>query len=235
MRALWTTALSAAVAGALACGGGTGPATSRNNPGTGTSTLKVTADIDANDDPTVIGGFSTDYSVSVRDGLGSKVSGATVTISNPSLGTITLLETGTGSGDYAITGNTFPSGDFTLNVVKGTDNVQNVVLGGPGVHTITAPAKNATVQSSQPLTVTWVLPSAAKSAEVKTKDYDAPDLPDNGTFVIPAGPVTNPPRPDQRIRVFRFNEITTVDGMRALPGSRLRVQVRQTVEPVIVQ
>ncbi|MGH7531374.1 MAG: hypothetical protein ACREMN_13395, partial [Gemmatimonadales bacterium] len=49
-----------------ACGDGTGPATSRNNPGTGTSTLHVIADIDANDDPAVIGGFVTEYVVSVR-------------------------------------------------------------------------------------------------------------------------------------------------------------------------
>ncbi len=230
MRAVWTMALGAAVAGVLACGGGTGPATSRNNPGTGTSTLKVTADIDANDDPTVIGGFSTDYTVSVRDGLGNKVSGATVTISNPSLGTITLPETGPGSGDYALTGNTFPSGDFTLNVVKGTDNVKDVVLGGPGVHTITAPVKNATVPANQPLTVQWTVPSQAQSAEVETRDFGPAALPDTGAYII-AG-ANNPPRASQRIRVFRFNEVNIAGG---LPGSRLRVTVRQTVDPVIVQ
>ncbi len=78
------------------CGSSTGPATSRNNPGTGSSTLKAVADIDANDDPAVIGGFSTDYRVSVRDGANTPVSGATVTISNPGLpgGKVTLPETG---------------------------------------------------------------------------------------------------------------------------------------------
>ncbi len=230
MRALWTTALGAVLAGALACGGGTGPAVSRNNPGTGTSTLKVTADIDANDDPTVIGGFSTDYSVSVRDGLGNKVSGATVTISNPSLGTITLLETGTGSGDYALTGNTFPSGDFTLNVVKGTDNVQNVVLGGPGVHSITKPLANDTVPALQPLTVRWSVPSQAQSAEVETRDFGPIALPDTGAYVIAGG--NNPANTSQRIRVFRFNEVNIAGG---LSGSRLRVTVRKTVQPVVVK
>ncbi len=42
----------------------------------------------------------------------------------------------------------------------------------------------------------------------------------------------NVARADQRIRVFRFNEVG-IDG--GLPGSRMRVEIRQTVEPVIVQ
>jgi len=222
--------IAAALVLLAACGNSTGPAVSRNNPGTGSSTLKVTADIDANDDPTVIGGFSTDYSVSLRDGLSNPVSAATVTISNPSLGTITLPETATGSGDYLLTGNTFHSGDFTLNVTRGADNVRNVVLGGPAVHSITAPVKNATVAANQPLTVRWTVPSQAKSAEVETKDFGPVTLPDTGAYVI-AG-VSNPPNASQRIRVFRFNEVDVAGG---LPGSRLRVTVRTTVEPVTVQ
>jgi len=109
-----------ALAIAAACGGdSTGPATSRNNPGTGSSTLQIQADIDANDDPNVIGGFSTDYTVEIRDGTSNPVSGATVTVRNSVLGMITLPETSPGSGDYQLTGNTFPSGDFQLDVVQG--------------------------------------------------------------------------------------------------------------------
>jgi hypothetical protein len=230
MRALTLGILGAAAALSLACSSSTGPAASRNNPGTGTNTLKVTADIDANDDPTVVGGFSTDYSVSLRDGLGNKVSSATVTVGNPNLGTLTLPETAPGSGDYLITGNGFPSGDFTLNVVRGTDNVQNVVLGGPGVHTITAPAKNATVPANQPLTVRWSVPSQATQAAVETKNFGPLFLPDTGAYVI-AG-ANNPANPSQRIRVARYNEVNIAGG---LLGSRMRVQVRNTVEPVIVQ
>jgi len=192
--------------------------------------LKVTADIDANDDPTVIGGFTTDFSVSLRDGLNGPVSAATVTITNSSLGTITLPETAAGSGDYFLTGNTFPGGDFTLNVTRGADNVHNVVLGGPGVHSITAPAKNATVPANQSLTVRWTVPSQAKAAEVETRDFGPATLPDTGAYVI-AG-ADNPPNASQRIRVFRFNEVDVAGG---LPGSRLRVTVRNAVEPVIVQ
>lgn len=235
MRTTWRmlTVLGGVAAMALGCGGdGTGPATSRNNPGTGSSTLRVTADIDANDDPTIIGGFSTDYFVSVRNGAGGTVSGATVTIRNPAFsgGTITLPEDGAGTGDYLLTGNTFPSGDFRLDVVQGTNTITGVVVGGPGVHNITTPVKNDTVVAGQPLLVRWTVPSKAKSAEVESRDFGPITLSDTGAYQI-AG-ASSPARADQRIRVHRFNEVDMAGG---LIGSRLRVTVRKTVEPVVVQ
>lgn len=230
MRRVMGIWLGAILLGIAACGDGTGPATSRNNPGTGTSTLHVAADIDANDDPAAIGGFLTEYAVSVRDGLGNPVSSAIVRLSNPSLGTITLPETGPGSGDYFVTGNGFPAGDFELNVTRGTDNVRDVVLGGPGVHNITAPLANATDTAGTTLNVRWSVPSRAQAAEVETRDFGPVTLPDTGAYNVPG--LSNPARPDQRVRVFRYNEVSMAGG---LPGSRLRVKIRKTVEPINVQ
>jgi hypothetical protein len=65
---------------------------------------------------------------------------------------------------------------------------------------------------------------------VETRDFGPVALPDTGAYNVAV--VDNPPRPDQRIRVFRFNEVSAAGG---LTGSRLRVTVRQTVEPVVVQ
>ena len=223
----YVIALATAALVAACSGDSTGPATERNNPGTGSSTLLVTADVDASDVP---GGFVTVLDVSVRDGADNPVSGATVTIANPTFGAVTLLETGTGSGDYQATRNSFSGGDFVLNVVRGADNVRDVVLGEPGVHAITGPAVNATVSNLQPLTVTWTVPSQGKSAELETRDFGPVVMPDNGVFQIPAG--SNPVRADQRIRLFRFNELDIVGG---LLGSRMKVKIRQTVEPIIVQ
>ena len=190
-------------------------------------TLRVTADIDAND---AVGGFVTDFTVDVEDAAGNPVSLATVTITNSSLGVITLLETSTGSGQYTAARNSFPNGDFELNVVRGTDNVQAVILGGPGVHTITAPLESDTLVALQSLIVTWSSPSQAKSAELETQDYGPVVVPDTGAAMVPS--LQNVARADQRIRVFRFNEVGINGG---LPGSRLKVEVRQTVEPIIVQ
>lgn len=212
----------------VACGDGTGPAIERNNPGTGTSTLRVTAEIEADDFPG--GGFTTTFEVSVKDGTGNDISGATVTIANDELGDVVLSETSVGSGDYRATRQTFPRGDFRLSVVRGTDNVKDVVVGGPGAHRITEPAANATVSAGQPLTIKWTVPSRAKGAELETQNYDSPVLPDTGAAVVPA--TSNPARSDQRIRVFRFNDVDMAGG---LPGSRMKVAVRHTVEPVVVQ
>ena len=211
----------------VACGGGTEPTVERNDPGTGTLTLKVTADIDAKD---VVGGFVTDFEVAIEDAGGNPISGATVTIKNPSLGEITLLETSTGSGEYTAVRNSFPSGDFELNVVRDTDNVQGVILGGPGIHTITAPLADESVPALQSLIVTWNSPSQAKSAELETRDYGPVVVPDTGAAVIPSSETLA--RSDERIRIYRFNEVGINGG---LPGSRLKVEVRQTVEPVIIQ
>ncbi len=211
----------------VACGSGTDPVIDRNDPGTGSLTLKVVANIDADD---VGGGFTTDFSVDVEDAAGNPISAAIVTINNSSLGEITLLETSAGSGTYTAVRNSFPSGDFELNVVRGTDNVQGVILGGPGVHTITAPLANDIVTALQPLTVTWTSPSQAESAEVQTRQYGPVVVPDTGAAMVPA--LENEAHPNQRIRVFRFNEVAIKGGM---PGSRLKVEVRQTVEPIVVQ
>ena len=211
----------------MGCGNSTGPAVERNDGGTGTATLQVNADIDATD---VIGGFTTDFSVMVRDGLGDPVSGATVTIQNATLGLVTLLENGLNSGVYEATENTFPDGDFELTVERGTDNVRGVIVGGPGVHTITAPLANDTISVDQPLTVSWEAPSVAKSAEVETRNFGPLVMPDSGVVMVPAADLTT--RGNERVRVFRFNEVDIAGG---LTGSLFRVEVRQTAAPLVVQ
>ncbi len=110
------------------------------------------------------------------------------------------------------------------------NNVRGVIVGGPGVHTITTPAPYDTLVVFQPVLVRWTVPSRAKSAEVETRDLGPTTLPDSGAYQIP-GP-SSQARPDQRVRVFRFNEVDVAGG---LLGSRLRVTVRRTVEPIVVQ
>lgn len=229
MRIATSAVTGAIIATLLACGGGgsTGPAVSRNNPGTGSSTLTVTADIDGANVP---GGYSTDYTVSVRDGLGNKVSGATVTISNPSLGTLTLPESPAGSGDYFNTKLSFPAGDFQLDVVRGTDNVRGVILGGPDVHMVTAPVAGSVATAGQPMTVRWSLTSRSKAATIDTRNFGPLVLPDTGAYTILGA--NNPANANQRVRVSRYNEVDIAGG---LPGSRLRVTVENTIQPINVQ
>ncbi|MFN2566091.1 MAG: hypothetical protein ABR499_13930 [Gemmatimonadaceae bacterium] len=230
MRHIRTAAiavLTATTLGAAACGDSLGPAVTRNDPGTGSSTLRVVADIDASGGT---GSMRTDYSVSVRDAAGARVSGASVTIQNAVLGTLTLAETGVGTGDYFASRLDFPGGDFRLDVVRGSDNVRGVVLGGPGVHAISSPSTGSTATADQPMTVRWSVPSRAKVAEVENRDFGPFAVPDTGAFTI--GGAFNPARPDQRISVSRYNEVDVAGG---ILGSRMRVTVKTDVEPVSVQ
>ncbi len=210
-----------------ACGDGLGPVLERNDGGTGTTTLRVTADIDADQ---VAGGMVTVFEVRVRDGMGDAVSGATVAIQNDDFGVLTLLEVDAGSGMYVAERNTFSAKDFELSVIKGEDRVEGVVAGSPGLHEIVTPVLNDTVTAGEALLVTWEMPSTARSAEVSTRNYDSGVLPDNGEALIPAA--ENVARVEQRVRVVRFNEVDILGG---LPGSRLRVKVTREVEPFLVQ
>lgn len=211
-----------------ACGGdATGPAVTRNDPGTGTRTMMVLGEIEGQD---VSGGFVTNFEVRVRDALGDPISGATVTVRNPGLGTVNLLEVDAGSGEYVATVNSFAAGDYQLDVVRDSDRVSGVVVGGMAAHEITSPTANGTAVANEPMTVVWTRPSEAAGAEIQTRDFEAEGLPDTGSYTIPAD--MNPATTDQRIRVWRFNTVD-IDG--GLFGSELKLSIRNTVEPVVVQ
>lgn len=220
-----TLALLVALAG---CGDDTtGPAAERNDPGTGTRTMLVKADIEGEDAP---GGFVTDFEVQLRDAQDNPISGATVTIQNGALGTINLLESGQATGDYVATRNSFAPGDYRLDVISGTDNVRGVVIGGMAAHVITSPAANDTVPANAPLVITWTRPSEAAGVDVETQDFQADGIVDSGTYTVPA--TENPPRDDGYARITRFNRVDIAGG---LFGSELKIKIRNTVEPVVAQ
>ena len=208
------------------CGGdATAPAVERNDPGTGTRTMLVRAEIEAKDEPA---GFVTDFGVTLRDAQGAPISGAVVTVRNPNLGTVTLAEAD--PGDYVAQRFGFASGDYRLDVVRGADEVRGVVVGGIAAHAIVVPARNDTVPAGQPLVVRWTVPSEAAGADVQSRDYLAEGIPDTGSHTIPGSFLRA--RPDERIRVWRFNRVEIAGD---LFGSHLRLEVRNTVEPVVVQ
>jgi hypothetical protein len=211
-----------------ACGGTSGTAIDRNRAGTGSSTLLVSATVAVTNSATAP---TTTLTADVSDGLGAAVTGATVTIQNAGLGgDNALVETPGGTaGHYTASKTSLPAGDFSLSVVKGTDSVQGVVVGSPGLHAINSPALNSTAPANQPLDVSWTTPAMSKSATITTRNYSV-QVPDTGTYTIPAA--NNPARTGQRVIIRRANEVEIARG---LPGSILRATVTTTVDPFTVQ
>jgi hypothetical protein len=217
-----------AAAVAFACGStsSNNAATSRNNPGAGSSTLLVTGDITAAMTTGTTPAPQTTFTVNVKDGSGGNVSGATVTILNSSVpdGVVNLSEAPAGSGRYTGTVPSFPTGDFKMNVVSGTDTVQGVVVGGPGMHTINAPVAAATITHGTDLPISWTTPSVAKQVSIQTKDLTTVKGADLGAFTIVAA--DNPIRASQVLTISRQNEVDAAGG---LAGSFLRVTYTATV------
>jgi hypothetical protein len=214
------------LAAAAACGSKAQTATDRNRAGTGSSTLQVVGDVTGD---LTSAGPVTSLQVDLRDGVGAKVSGATVVIHNDQLGDVPLVEAQANSGRYVNSKSSFPPGDFILTVSRNTDGVSGVVVGSPGSHVVNAPTRNAVVPAAQPLQLSWTTPTQAKSVSIQTNDFKA-QAPDTGTYTIPAS--GNPASNNQALDVARSNEVEIAGG---LPGSRLRVTFTTTVDPYVVR
>jgi hypothetical protein len=208
----------------VACGVGSHNVVDHNSAGVGTATLQVTGNISAAQQS---GAPLISFRVDVADGAGKPVSGATVTVTNHDLGTVTLAEEHPGGGRYVNSVGKFPNGDFTLSVVRDPDKVQNVVIGNPEMATLHAPAAGATVPAGQPLHVTWSSPLVAPTATIDTLNFSA-DVTDNGAFDIPAD--HNPANPAQHVTLTRSNQLTIAG---ALPNSRIQVDFASTTEYVV--
>src|SRR5437764_9259531 len=205
-----------------ACGGSSNIAANRNRAGSGSSTLLVTATATVTASDT---SPSTTYLVTVKNGPNAGVTGATV-----SFGAVSLTDAG--SGNYTGSLTSYPSGDLSLSVVKGTDNVQGVSVGNPGAHAINAPVGGGSVAVNQPLHISWTTPSVANSARITLSScgYSA-QAADTGAYDVPAAS-NSQTRTSQRVTVVRSNEVAIAGG---LPGSNLNVTVSNQTGAFTVQ
>ena len=174
------------------------------------------------------GVFTSSFSVTVLDSLGVAVNDAQVTISHTALSVMTLMLDPLQPGVYTGSVNSYNSGAYTLNVVRGTDFVTNAVVNGPDVHTITAPTTTDVLRPDLSFNVTWTSAAAATEAEIETKDFAATITADNGTYSVPASGVS---RADQQVTVRRRNSMTPAD---ARAGSTFKAEISVSVQPIVV-
>ncbi|MCH7878688.1 MAG: hypothetical protein IH914_05165 [candidate division Zixibacteria bacterium] len=199
---------------------------------TGSNSLLIDADVSGSD--AAAGVFVSSFLVSVQDSLGVNVTDAIVTITNGGIGVLTLVHDNLDPGNYKLTRNGYTSGTYVLNIARGTDFVAGVAVVAPDLHTITSPTVNDILFTAAAFTVLWTRITAAEVVTIETRDF-GPVLSssvgdsDDGSFVISSGGTV---RDDQRIRVSRKNSTTISVG---LTGSSFDAEIRNSVEPIVVQ
>lgn len=197
-----------------------------NSPGTGSSSLFVQAEVNGADEAGV---FNTDFFVLVRDSLNVPVNNAQVTFSHSQLGTLNIPQDIANPGEYTTTISGYSFGYYTLNVVRGSDNISNARIFAPDIHQILDPTTADTVRQDSSFTTSWRRTYVSSLTEVETRDFGPTNTVDDGNFVIPP---SFQPRTDQRVRIKRQNSVNLAGG---IPGSSLEGSIRNTVEPFVVQ
>lgn len=212
-----------------ACGSDLDPGAG-DDPGKGTSTLLINGDITARPrltnarDP---GDFDTELRVRVTLNL-QPVTTGTVTVTSSS-GKVPLIFRpdparweGTAAGYDEV---------YVLDIESGADSVQGVRVDGPDIHVFTAPMVGATLDSTQPLRVTWDSDQAADSASISVGEIDNLAIPDSGDYTLAGGSLraeVDRAR-ENTIELSRMNRVTPAG---AVGGSDFSVTIENRIDVV---
>jgi hypothetical protein len=230
-----TSFLKLIVTGSLAaCGGSALDPGAGSDPGTGTATLVVTGSISAQAHLTnalTAADFDTQFSVRITLNTQTVTTG-TVTITSTS-GTYPLTFQPNGQGNGQRWAGMAPAYDevYRLDVDSGVDNVHNVRIDGPSLHSFTAPTAGAQVDSTMPVMLTWRANDAAESAALRTDRIDNLAIPDTGTYMMAAGSLKSAKDQAEQntIRLTRTNRVTPAGGA---AGSELAASVENEIDVV---
>jgi hypothetical protein len=230
-----TRYLTLIVAGSLvACGGNALDPGAGNDPGTGTATLVVTGSVSAQAHLTnALTAADFDTQFSVRLTLNTQtVSTGTVTITSLS-GTYPLTFQANGQGNGQRWTGQAPAYDevYRLDVDSGVDNVHNVRIDGPSLHSFAAPTAGAQVDSTMPLMIMWNANDAADSAALRTDQIDNLAIPDTGSYMLAAGSLKSAKDKAEpnTIRLTRTNRVIPAGGA---AGSELSASVENEIDVV---
>lgn len=222
--------VSIAAGGAGACGGSDLDPGAGNDPGKGTLTLLVDGSVSATPQLTNArepADFTTELSVRV-----------TLNQQPVTTGTVTITSA---SGQFPLTfrpdpgrwEGTAPGYDevYILDVVSGADTVEGVRVDGPDIHTFKAPVAGATVDSTQPLLLTWDSDQKADTASVDTEKLDRIAIEDTHQYMLAGGALKaeKDKVSENTIRLSRTNRVTPTG---AVAGSELTVRIENRIQVV---
>lgn len=228
LRALVSSGL---VLAAVGCGGNSLDPGSGDDPGGGTRTLFVDADVQASPQVTnaaAAGDFETHFEVRIEKDAAPVTTGTVTVVSNGGEVALTYQSSenrwrGVQAGYHEV---------YELTVRSGEDAVDAVRLDGPALHYFTAPTPGATVDATMPLPVRWARDEAAAGATFDTEEVDDIAIADSGSFEVPVGGLKSDEgqTTQERLRLDRFARIAPAG---AVAGSELRVEVRNEIEVLV--
>lgn len=208
---LYITSLALLSVPLIACSSDPLEPGSGDQAGAGTKTLVIEGS--ANAEPKVSNAkiatdFGTDFSVRISLNGTPVTTGAEVTIQSlNSKFTLTFNSNGNGRWEGSA-----PSYDesYRLDVVSGNDKVTGVIVDGPDIHQITAPAPGASLDSTLPIDVKWDRGDTADICTLDVGHIDRLTIPDNGKYTLPANSLDaeKDKTKENQITIRRSNHVT---------------------------
>ncbi|HWO22384.1 MAG TPA: hypothetical protein VNO30_26680 [Kofleriaceae bacterium] len=220
------------IAAAGACGGSDLDPGAGSDPGEGTSTLLVDGNVTAR--PRLVnararGEFDTE--IRVRVSLNQlPVTAGTVEVTSAG-GTVALAFDPTSEGGRWVGTAAGYDEVYILDVRSGEDFVEGVRVDGPDIHVFTAPTAGLTVDSTQPLRVTWDADQTADSASIDTEELDRVSITDTGEYMLAAGALKaeKDKAHENTLELVRTNRVTPAG---AVGGSELSVGIENRIQVV---
>lgn len=206
-----------------ACGGSELDPGSGDDPGSGTSTLQVNGSVRAQPRLTNArnaGEFNTEITVRLQLN-GQDVTTGSVMMTSSS-GTVVLAYSTEGGGRWRGNGVGYDE-VYVLDVDSGPDNVHDVRVDGPSIHTFNEPQAGANVDATMPLMVKWSK-NGADSASIDAENLDRVSIDDSGSYMLAANALKSEkdkPKENQ-ISIARTNRIVPAG---ATAGSELAVTI----------
>ncbi len=226
-----TTALAISLA---ACGGGSvlDPGAG-NDPGGGTNTLFVEGRVSAGARATnarTAAEFDTEFSIRITLNNLPVTTGTVTITSNTGTFPLVFNPDGDQSGRWVGQMNGYDE-VYILDAESGMDNVHDIRVDGPDIHTFKAPLAGATVDTTMPLEVDWSRDDTAAIASIDTERLDRLSIPDSGEYMLAAG--TLKAEKDQAVtNTIRIERTDLVTPSGAVAGSEFSVRLTNDIEVV---
>lgn len=218
----------------IACGGDPLDPGAGDASGEGTNTLYVEGRASA--DPRVNGAtendFDIEFSVDISINGVPVQTGSVIVTSRFATIPLSYIDNSNGQAHWEGHGGGYDR-VYQLDVISGDDEVRGVIVDGPDLHHITAPAAGASVDSTLANLLTWDREDAADIITLRSDGIDHITIADTGEYSI--APSSFKAEKDQtRSDTLELRRTNHVAPRGAVGGSDFSVSVEQQVDVIVL-